>query len=164
MHQRPELDLHSAHEGANVMWRSTSCSVPPPRPNSSGARPAGSRADGPCHRTLDAPAPRVSESAQAKFGPGQVVHHLRFAYRGVIVDVDPVFQGSEEWYEKVARSRPPKDRPWYHVLVHRSHQRTYVAERHLAADDATDPIEHPLLGMYFDERRDGRYVMTRPLN
>ena len=31
--------------------------------------------------------------------------------------VDGEFAGSDEWYEEVARSRPPKDQPWYHVLV-----------------------------------------------
>ncbi len=53
-----------------------------------------------------------------KFHPGQVIHHKLFDYRGAIVGVDETFQLSEEWYEHVARSRPPKDQPWYHVLVH----------------------------------------------
>jgi heat shock protein HspQ len=57
-------------------------------------------------------------AAQAKFSIGQLVHHRLFDYRGVIVDVDAVFLGSEEWYEQVAKSKPPKDQPWYHVLVH----------------------------------------------
>ena len=47
----------------------------------------------------------------AKFEVGQVVHHLKFGYRGVVFDVDPCFQGTEGWYEQVARSRPPKDKP-----------------------------------------------------
>ena len=32
-------------------------------------------------------------SAQAQFAVGQVVQHKLFNYRGVIVDVDPQFQG-----------------------------------------------------------------------
>ena len=64
-----------------------------------------------------------------KFHPGQVIHHKLFDYRGVVVGVDQTFQLSEEWYEEVARSRPPKDQPWYHVLVHGARQATYVAER-----------------------------------
>ena len=44
-----------------------------------------------------------------KFFVGQIVHHNRFDYRGVVVDVDATFQGSEAWYEHVARSRPPKE-------------------------------------------------------
>ena len=55
-----------------------------------------------------------------EFHAGQVIHHKFFDYRGVVVGVDQRFQLSEEWYEEVARSRPPKDQPWSHVLVHGS--------------------------------------------
>ena len=48
---------------------------------------------------------------------GQLVHHRLFNYRGVVYDVDPVFMLPDEWYEQVALSRPPKDEPWYRVLV-----------------------------------------------
>ena len=53
----------------------------------------------------------------AKFFVGQIVHHKKFDYRGVVFDVDATFQGTDEWYALVARSRPPKHMPWYHVLV-----------------------------------------------
>ena len=99
-----------------------------------------------------------------KFDPGELIHHKRFDYRGVIVSVDETFAGTEEWYERVARSRPPKDRPWYHVLVHGSAVQTYVAERHLEPAADRSPIEHPLLGLYFDELRDGVYVRVRLMN
>jgi len=36
---------------------------------------------------------------RAKFQVGQLVEHRLFDYRGVVYDVDPVFQGTEEWYE-----------------------------------------------------------------
>ena len=90
-------------------------------------------------------------SLHAKFHIGQLIHHRLFDYRGVIVDVDPVFQGSEQWYDEVARSRPPKDKPWYHVLVHEGEHQTYVAERNLEPDSCADPIRHPLLDYYFSE-------------
>jgi heat shock protein HspQ len=96
-----------------------------------------------------------------KFSIGQLIHHQRFDYRGVIVDVDGDFQLSEEWYEAVASSRPPKDQPWYHVLVHGSDQTTYVAERNLELDDSDAPIRHPLVEHYFSEFRDGRYLANR---
>ena len=86
------------------------------------------------------------------------------AKQGVIIDVDPFFQGSDEWYEQVAQSRPPKDRPWYHVLVHDSDQQTYVAERNLESDESGLPIRHPWLHAFFDEMRDGAYVSNRPVN
>lgn len=65
---------------------------------------------------------------------GQRVHHKLFKYHGVIMGVDQEFNSTDEWYEQVAQSRPPKDRPWYHVLVHGNNQQTYVAERNLESD------------------------------
>ena len=44
---------------------------------------------------------------EATFSIGELVHHKAFDYRGVVVDVDPTFDLSEEWYQEVARSRPP---------------------------------------------------------
>lgn len=93
----------------------------------------------------------------AHFSPGQLVQHKRFHYRGVVVDVDATFQLSDEWYDEVAKSRPPKDQPWYHVLVHEGDQMTYVAQRHLEADDSQEPVKHPMLDDFFRVFRDGRY-------
>jgi heat shock protein HspQ len=95
----------------------------------------------------------------AKFFVGQVIHHRRFDYRGVVYDVDATFQGTDEWYDQVAQSRPPKDQPWYHVLVHRAGHTTYVAERHLEPDTDGGPVAHPLLVEAFGSFRDGRYTL-----
>jgi heat shock protein HspQ len=98
------------------------------------------------------------KAARARFRVGQPVHHKLFDYRGVIVDVDATFQGSEEWYQAMARTRPPKDKPWYHVLVHNAQHMTYVTERNLEPDLSGEPIRHPALAEFFDELRDGLYV------
>jgi heat shock protein HspQ len=98
-----------------------------------------------------------------RFKSGQVIHHRKLGYRGVIVSSDDEFSGSEEWYDKMARSRPPKDRPWYHVLVDNSTFETYVAERNLELGDA-QPVDHPLVHVLWDELVDGVYVRTRPMN
>lgn len=90
-----------------------------------------------------------ADTASAKFHVGQLIHHKLFEYRGVIVDVDPHFLGTETWYQQVAKSRPPKDSPWYHVLVDGQVHQTYVAERNLEADNSQAPISHPNLGDYF---------------
>ncbi len=74
---------------------------------------------------------KVTTITQVKFSVGELVHHRLFGYRGAIVDVDKSFQATEEWYEVVAKSRPPKNKPWYHVLVHESDHSTYVAEQNL---------------------------------
>ena len=100
----------------------------------------------------------------AKFQIGQVIRHRLFDYRGVVFDVDPSFRGSEEWYEAMARSRPPKDRPWYHVLVHDAAHTTYVAERNLAADESEAPIRHHLLGTLFTDFEGGVYKTRRRAN
>ena len=100
----------------------------------------------------------------AEFSVGQLVHHALFGYRGVIVDVDQVFSGSEEWYQKVALTRPPKDKPWYHVLVHDSLGQTYVAERNLENDESGEPIIHPWLDEHFGAFREGVYVKNRVMN
>jgi heat shock protein HspQ len=101
---------------------------------------------------------------QAKFHIGQLVHHLRFDYRGVIVDVDPIFRGDDEWYDQVALSRPPKDQPWYHVLVDNAEHMTYVAERHLEPDPSGGPIHHPDLERYLGPFAEGSYRSRQPLN
>lgn len=92
------------------------------------------------------------------FTVGQVIHHKKLQYRGVIVQVDVRFLGSEEWYDEVAISRPPKDQPWYHVLVHNALHMTYVAERNIALDVDQNPVSHPLLEDYFSDFSDGRYI------
>jgi heat shock protein HspQ len=99
----------------------------------------------------------VTTIGMAEFTVGDLVHHRMFDYRGVVVDVDPIFQGNEEWYESVARSRPPKDQPWYHLLVHGAEHTTYVAQRNLEADESTSPIVHPLLDRFFSRFENGRY-------
>ena len=100
----------------------------------------------------------VTNITRAKFAVGDLVHHRMFDYRGVVVDVDPTFQSTDEWYERVARSRPPKDRPWYHVLVHEAMHTTYVAERNLKPDESALPIKHPLLERFFSRFENGRYI------
>jgi len=106
----------------------------------------------------------MPDRVRIKFAIGQLVHHKLFDYRGVIVDVDPEFQGSDEWYEFVAKSRPPKNAPWYHVLVHENEHVTYVAERNLERDTSRDRIVHPLVSHYFDAFDDGAYTSKSKMN
>jgi heat shock protein HspQ len=100
----------------------------------------------------------VTKIARAKFAVGDLVYHRLFDYRGVVVDVDPTFESTEEWYEAVAKSRPPRDKPWYHVLVHQAMHSTYVAERNLEPDESASPIEHPMLEHWFSRFENGRYI------
>jgi heat shock protein HspQ len=95
----------------------------------------------------------------AKFTVGQLIHHRLFDYRGVVIDVDPEFHGSEDWYSNVAQSKPPKDRPWYHVLVDGAAQRTYVAERNLEPDEEGGPVRHSDIDDYFQGLGDEGYIL-----
>ena len=78
----------------------------------------------------------MSKSAKAKYCIGQLIQHKLFDYRGIILGVDLEFKSTDEWYEMVAKSRPPKNEPWYHVLVHQKGHQTYVAEQNLQLDPA----------------------------
>ncbi len=100
----------------------------------------------------------------ARFHVGQPIHHELFDYRGVVADVDASYQGSREWYEQMAGSRPPKDAPWYHVLVHDAEHWTYVAERNLERDISGEPIDHPDVGDLFKGFSDGQYSRRAGLN
>ena len=105
----------------------------------------------------------MSES-QAQFAPGQLVTHRLFGYRGVVFDVDPTFQGSDECYARNARSKPPRDRPWYRVLVDGQPVETYVAECNLELDTEARPIRHPLADRIFSGFYDGQYVLRERHN
>lgn len=94
---------------------------------------------------------------QAEFSIGQVVKHKLFAYYGVIYDVDPIFMGSEEWYRGVAKTRPPKNQPWYRILVDGDDHETYVAQRNLEHCEYRE-IDHPMINIYFSGNDKGRYT------
>ena len=96
-------------------------------------------------------------ATQAKFSIGQIVQHKLFGYRGVIYEIDPVFMLSDEWYQQVARSRPPKDMPWYHVMVDNALHTTYVAEQNLETTSDIEPISHPQISELLGAYHDGQY-------
>ena len=106
----------------------------------------------------------MADSYTAKFSVGDLIHHRLFDYRGVVYDVDSIFSMSDDWYEQVAKSRPPKNEPWYHVLVHGSNQTTYVAEQNLEADSDGRAVTHPLITHYFSRFQNGRYVRQDQVN
>ncbi len=99
-----------------------------------------------------------------KFSVGELIHHKLFDYRGVIVGIDDTFARTDVWYQQVARTRPPKDQPWYHVLVDGALHRTYVAERNLDWDNSVAPVINPEVPLFFDLFRNGIYSNTAGLN
>jgi len=97
---------------------------------------------------------------QAKFGIGEVVRHRVFPFRGVIYDVDPVFDSTDEWYEAIPESvRPHKDQPFYHLYAENedSVYEAYVSEQNLLPDADGEPLRHPMIDVQFERTGDGRY-------
>jgi len=96
----------------------------------------------------------------AKYKLGQVVRHRVFPFRGVVFDIDPVFNNTEEWYQAIpAEVRPHKDQPFYHLYAENAETEyiAYVSEQNLLPDESGQPLRHPQLGDFFIEEEDGRY-------
>ena len=109
----------------------------------------------------DISAPPVSS---ARFSIGEVVRHRTFGFRGVVVDVDPVFANSEEWYQSIPEDiRPLRDQPFYHLLAENADSSyvAYVSQQNLEHDQSDEPVDHPAISGIFDDYRDGRYQLRR---
>jgi heat shock protein HspQ len=96
----------------------------------------------------------------AKFKIGDIVRHRVYPFRGVIFDVDPTFNNTEEWWQSIpANVRPRKDQPFYHLLA--ENERTtyvaYVSEQNLLPDESGGPCRHPLVGEIFEGLSGGAY-------
>jgi len=97
----------------------------------------------------------------AKFRIGQVVRHRLFPFRGVIFDVDPTFNNTEEWWLSIPEEmRPSKDQPYYHLLAENDETtyEAYVSEQNLLPDDSGEPVRHPQVREFFGELRGAIYT------
>lgn len=96
----------------------------------------------------------------AKFRLGQVVRHRIYPFRGIIFDVDPVFNSTEEWWESIPEEiRPKKEQPFYHLLAENADTEyvAYVSEQNLLPDTTGTPLRHPQVKELFVADTDGRY-------
>ena len=111
------------------------------------------------------PTPAIAAvTLTAKFSIGQVVRHRFRPFRGVIFDVDPTFNNSEEWWLSIPEQiRPHKDQPFYHLLAENEDSTyvAYVSEQNLLLDDSGQPVMHPQAALIF-ESFDGREYKLRP--
>ena len=99
-----------------------------------------------------------SGSTRIEFQRGELVRHKLYNYRGVIVTYDMQCQAGDKWYWS-NKTQPPRNQPWYHVLVDQSGGlSTYVAQSNLKLDTCNDPIDHPRLNNYFSEFKNGVYA------
>lgn len=107
-----------------------------------------------------------AKMVQARFGIGDVVRHRMFPFRGVIFDIDPEFDNTEEWYEAIpAEIRPRKDQPFYHLLAENDETEyvAYVSEQNLLIDESGEPVRHPQVGDMFDWSTDHKRYLVRDM-
>ena len=96
----------------------------------------------------------------AKYKIGQVVRHRGHPFRGVIFDIDPVFNNTEEWWQSIpAEIRPHKDQPFYHLFAENAESEyiAYVSEQNLLPDTSGRPIRHPDVAEVFERDEAGLY-------
>ena len=96
----------------------------------------------------------------AKYKLGEVVKHRVFPFRGVIFDIDPVFNNTEEWWLSIPENvRPSKDQPFYHLFAENGETEyiAYVSEQNLLPDTSGEPIRHPQVKEAFRRDKDGSY-------
>jgi heat shock protein HspQ len=101
----------------------------------------------------------------AKFQIGQIVRHRVFSFRGVIFDIDPEFNNTEEWWLSIPEDmRPHKDQPFYHLLAENSESEyvAYVSEQNLQPDDSGEPIRHSQVAEIFVKDKSGGYRPRNP--
>ena len=96
----------------------------------------------------------------AKYHLGQVVRHKKHPFRGVVFDVAPEFNNSDEWYENLPEDgRPSKEQPFYHLLAENENTFyvAYVSEQNLLVDESGEPIKHPLINEIFSGKKGSTY-------
>ena len=104
----------------------------------------------------------VMSITSTQFTIGQVVKHRIYDFRGVIVDVDPEFSNTEEWYESIPEGvRPSKNQPFYHLLAENdsTSYEAYVSEQNLLVDESGEPVNHPQVADIFGEFRGDSYEL-----
>lgn len=98
----------------------------------------------------------------AKFRVGDVVKHRIYPFRGIVFDIDPVFNSTEEWWNSIPEEiRPSKNQPYYHLLAEndKTEYTAYVSEQNLLPDDSGRRLRHPQVKELFIEK-DGIYRPT----
>jgi len=96
----------------------------------------------------------------AKFQLGQVVRHRLYPFRGVVFDIDPIFDNTDEWYESIpVEVRPHKDQPFYHLFAENDETEyiAYVSEQNLLPDNSGEPVRHPQVAEVFVKDGKGGY-------
>ncbi len=108
----------------------------------------------------------------AKYKIGQAVRHRVYPLRGVIFDVDPEFNNTEEWLQSIPEDiRPKRDQPFYRLFAETAqlgqpgqpqhNYIAYVSEQNLVRDESGTPVHHPAATEWLARREDGGYVLRK---
>ena len=103
---------------------------------------------------------KIKVSKHPLFNIGDIVKHRIYPFRGVIVDVDPEFSNTEEWYQSIpAEIRPSRQQPYYHLMAENTETfyTAYVSQQNLVRDAENGPLEHPDLEEIFSGMDHGKY-------
>ena len=103
---------------------------------------------------------KIKVSKDPLFNIGDIVKHRIYPFRGVIVDVDPEFSNTEEWYQSIpAEIRPSREQPYYHLMAENTETfyTAYVSQQNLVGDGENGPLEHPDLEEIFSGMDHGKY-------
>ena len=103
----------------------------------------------------------MQELVEAKFSIGNIVKHKFLNFRGVIFDLDPMFNNTEEWYNSIPKDfRPRKDQPFYHVFAENEEifYIAYVSEQNLIDDVESGPANHPDIKKIFSHFDGNSYI------
>mgnify|MGYP000674305327 CR=1 FL=1 len=101
------------------------------------------------------------ELVETKFVIGAVVKHRYLDFRGVIFDVDPEFNNTEEWYQSIPSSiRPIKNQPFYHLFAQNEEifYIAYVSEQNLLIDKTGEECNHPDIKQVFSHFDGTKYI------
>jgi heat shock protein HspQ len=109
---------------------------------------------------------KMNSIAEARYRIGDVVKHRVHPFRGVVFDVDPTFNNTEEWYRAIPDSlRPNKDQPFYHLFAENDESEyiAYVSEQNLLPDENGEPLRSEQIADYFDKDKKGIYRIKKRL-
>lgn len=96
----------------------------------------------------------------AKYNVGEVVRHRHYGFRGVVFDIDPTFDNTEEWLLSIPEEiRPDREQPFYHLLAENAESEyiAYVSEQNLVIDQTGTPLRHPQIEELFLQDEEGQF-------
>lgn len=103
---------------------------------------------------------KIQVHKEPLFNIGDIVKHRIYPFRGVIIDVDPEFSNTEEWYQSIpAEIRPSRKQPYYHLMAENTETfyTAYVSQQNLVRDGENGPLEHPDIEEMFSGMEKGKY-------